>query len=68
MANDNKVILENSFEFTFDELYVAFNDLMDEFKNIRLKNKELKMSNLFLIKEKNKILMEKKFEGKENFG
>ena len=42
MANDNEVYLENSSNFTFDELFEAFNDLIDEYKKIRLKNKELK--------------------------
>ena len=60
MIDDNEVYLENSFELTFDELFKIFNDGTDEYKKIRLKNKELKMSNLFLIEEKNKIMIEKK--------
>ena len=54
MANDDEINLKNSSNFTFDELFQAFNNLMDEFKKLRLKNKELKKSNLFLAKEKNK--------------
>ena len=48
VANNNEVYLQNSFEFSFDKLYEAFNDLMEEYKKLRLKNKELKSSNIFL--------------------
>ena len=60
MANDNEVYLdENSFKFIFDELFEAFNDLVDEFKKLKLKNNELKKFNIFSAKEKNKTLIEK---------
>ena len=62
MTNDSEVYLKNSFEFSFDELYEAFNDLMEEYKKLRPKNKELKSSNIFLAEEKNKILIEFFFE------
>ena len=59
MANDDKVYLENFFDFSFVVLVEAFNDLMDEHKKIKLKNKEIKKINLFLAEEKNNILIEK---------
>ncbi len=37
MDNDNEVTSETHLEFTFDELYDAFNELMDEYKTINLK-------------------------------
>ena len=59
MANANEVNPENSSVFTFDELYEAFNELMDDFRKLRLKNKEFKQSNLLLDNEKSKLLTEK---------
>ena len=38
MVNDDEVNINNSFNFTFDELLEVFNDLIDEFKILRLKN------------------------------
>ena len=34
MAIDDEAYHENSFEFIFNELFEAFNNLMDEFKKI----------------------------------
>ena len=59
MAINDEVYHENSFEFIFDELFKIFNDSMDEYKNIRLKNKELKKTNLSLVEEKNSLAKEK---------
>ena len=59
MAYNDGVNNEIPFKFSFDELYETFNDLMDEYKKIGLKNKELKKSNMLLAEGKNKILMEK---------
>ena len=56
MANDDEINSKNSSYFTFDELFEAFNNLIHEFKKLRLKNKELRKPNLSLIEEKNKIL------------
>ena len=50
MAHNDEVNIETSFKFTFDELFEAFNELMNEYKKIRLKNKELKSSNISLAK------------------
>ena len=61
MAQNDEVNIENSFDFIFEELFEAFNELMNEYKKIRLKNKELRSLNISLSEEKNKILMEKKF-------
>ena len=67
MANDNEAHLENPFEFIFNKLFEAFNNLINEYRKIRLKNKELKKFNLFLAEEKNKIMIKKRsFEKKEN--
>ena len=49
MSHKYGVNIENSFEFTFEELLEIFHELMDDFKKIRQKNKELKRSNLFLV-------------------
>ena len=57
MANDDEINLENFSEFIFDELLEAFYELTDDFKEIKLKNKELKKSNIILAEEKNKLLM-----------
>ena len=37
MAIDDEVYHKNSFEYIFDESFETFNDLMDEYKKIRLK-------------------------------
>ena len=55
MTNDDEVNFEKSFEFIFDELFKAFHGLTNDLKKIRLKNKELKSSNISLAKEKSKI-------------
>ena len=60
MAQNDVVNIENSSDFTFEELFEAFNELMDEYKKVGLKNKELKSLNISLAEEKNKILIEKK--------
>ena len=52
MAQNDEVNINNSSEFTFDELQEAFNEIMDEFNKLRLKNKELKKANLFLMEKK----------------
>ena len=59
MAHNDEENIENFFEFIFEELLNAFHKLMDEYKRIRLKDKELKKSNLILIEEKNKLLIKK---------
>ena len=41
IANDDEVNNENSFKFILDELFKGFNNLMDEYKKLRLKNKKL---------------------------
>ena len=56
MAQKDEIYREHSSKFIFNELYEVFNELMDEYKKIRLQNKELKKINLSLVEEKNKIL------------
>ena len=58
MTIEDEVNSENSSHFTFDELFKAFNNLMHEFKKLRLKNKEYRKSNLSLAEKKSKILNE----------
>ena len=58
LTNEDKVKFENSSHLTFDELFEAFNDLIHEFKKLRLKNKEYRKSNLSLAEKKSKILNE----------
>lgn len=50
MSHNNEVNIENSFEFTFEELLEAFYELVDNLKRIMLKNKDLRKSNLLLAK------------------
>ena len=45
MAHEDEAYSECSFDFTFDELYDAFNELMDEYKKLDRKNKEMKSLN-----------------------
>ena len=61
MAIEDELNSENSFQFIFDELLEVFNDLMDEFKKLKLKNKEIKRLNLLLVNKKSKLLIEKKY-------
>ena len=49
MAMEDEVNHENSLNFIFDELIETFNDLMDEFKKLRLKIKSLKGQIFFWI-------------------
>ena len=60
MAMEDDVSYENSFNFTFDELFEAFNELIYEFNKLRLKNMELKKINFSLIEEKNFLAKKKK--------
>ena len=52
MAQEDKVNSKPSLEFIFDELQDAFYDLIKDFKKISMKNKNLKIKNEALIKEK----------------
>ena len=52
MPNVDEVYLENFYDFYFDELYEVFNNLMDKYKKIKLKNKNLKSSIYFWLKKK----------------
>ena len=42
IVEKNEIYFENSSKFIFDKLLDIFHELMDDFKKIRLKNKELK--------------------------
>ena len=56
MALEDEVNNDDSiFEFTFEELYDAFNDLLCDFKKLSRKNKELKKENQILSKDKTKM-------------
>ena len=59
MTQNDEENIKNSSEFTFDELLVPFNELMDELNKLTLKNKELKKINLILMEEKNSLANEK---------
>ena len=59
MTHNEEVSSIQANDFTFDELFDAFNDLMDEFRKLRLKNKELKRFNLLLDNEKSKLSTKK---------
>lgn len=59
MANEDKVISEFSNDFLFDELQEAFYELLNDLKKLGFKNKELKLKNESLIKEKNQLSSEK---------
>ena len=67
-AYENEVTSDPSNAFTFDELQETFYDLLDDLKKLGLKNKQLKMQNQCLVKEKkdisakNKNLIQKKLE------
>lgn len=51
LANDNVVNLEDNDDFTFEEFYDAFHELLDDYKNLCFKNKELGKQNNSLIEE-----------------
>ena len=65
MAQDEEVTSELSTDFTFEELQDAFHELLNNFKKISIKYKDLKNKNVSLTKEKeealqnNKLLLEK---------
>ena len=42
----------NKVDFTFEELHDALYELLNDFKSLSLKNKEVKKLNHFLTKEK----------------
>ena len=52
MAPENEVITETQNESSFDDLQEAFHELLDDLKKLRLKNKDLKLKNQILSKEK----------------
>ena len=47
MAYKDEVNIKISSKFTFEELFEAFNDIMDEFKKIRLKKRVKKIKPFF---------------------
>ena len=51
MAHENEVNTKTSDDFTFEELQKVFYDLVDDLKKLRIKNKELKSKNQFLLKK-----------------
>ena len=65
IVHNDEVNIKNFFKFIFKKLFKAFPKLMNNFKKIRLKNKELKNLNLFLAEEKNKFLIKKEDLSKE---
>ncbi len=66
MANENEVTSESPLDFTFDELYDAFNELMIEYKAINAKNKELKVTNQTYIRKYDSLVKDKDVLIKEN--
>ena len=59
--NDDEVSSESSNdEFTFDEMFEAFNELMIDFKSLKKKYKSLKSNNVSLAKSKNELALEVK--------
>ena len=55
MAHENEINTETPNDFTFEELYEAFYNLIDELKKLGVKNKELKSKNQSLLKENESI-------------
>ena len=51
--------LRKSIDFTFDELQVAFYELMNDLKKLGYKNKELKRENQILPEEKKDFKMKR---------
>ena len=52
MAHENEITLETQNEFTYDELLEAFYELLDDLKELEIKNNNLKLRNQELAKEK----------------
>ena len=59
MAYKEEVTSKTKIDFVFDELQDIFYDLLDEFKKIKFKNKELKRYNHIQIKQKEECLKKK---------
>ena len=60
MAQDDEVTSKLSLDFTFEELQDTFHYLMKEFGKVSLKNKDLKLKNESLSREKEEILQNNK--------
>ena len=57
MAHENEVISETQNKFSYDELQEAFHELLNDLKKLKLKNKNLKLRNQALTKEKKKLIV-----------
>ena len=55
MAHENEVTSETQNKFFYDELQEAFYELLDDLKKLRIKNKDLKLRNQVLAKEKEEV-------------
>ena len=53
MAYKNEVTPETQNKFFYDELQEAFHELLNDLRKLGLKNKDLKLKNQALSKEKN---------------
>ena len=60
MAYKNELITETQNKFSYDELQEAFHELLDDLKKLRPKNKDLKLKNQILSKEKEEIFNKSK--------
>ena len=54
MAQDDKITFEPSLDFIFDKLQDALHNLLDKFRKISLKNKDLKIKYKSLTKKMKK--------------
>ena len=64
MAHEDEVYSDHYLDFFINELYEAFNDLIDELKALKSKSKELRLNKItkekdHLIKENQKVKSEK---------
>ena len=60
MVYENKITPETQNNFFYDELQEAFHKLLDDLKELRIKNKNLKLRNQVLAKEKEEVDSKKK--------
>ena len=66
MAHEDKILSDHCSEFSINELYKAFNDLIDDHKILKRKNKELKALNETLDDRLNQVTKEKDYLIKED--
>ena len=66
MAHEDEIHFDHYPEFFINELYAAFNDLIDDHKVLKRKNKELKALNETLGERLNQVTKEKDHLSKED--